>query len=110
MRELIEKIERRERLDLGGSGLGGARKWKEGMTNRDLGQALLDLFNGVGHDLELENEDPSDPAFVDYAGDAMSDAKVPGRKIEKALMWLRKGAKEKYDRETRKTYYVGLED
>jgi len=58
-------------------------------TTADLERALKDLLQEVGHDLGAE--DLSDEAFLDYAGDQMSDAQVPRKMIEAALKWCRDG-------------------
>lgn len=41
-------------------------------TSNKIYQAVMELFQSVGHDLELETKDPSDQAFVDYCGDLLS--------------------------------------
>lgn len=53
--------------------------------------AVQDLFAGVGPDLALKIEDPSDPAFIDYARDAMSWAGVPREMIDHVAEWCRCG-------------------
>ena len=54
-------------------------------TEQDVIDACLGLFHAVGTDLGMETEDPSDPAFLDYAGDSMSDAGVPSEMIDQVL-------------------------
>ena len=49
----------------------------------DLDRALGELFRAAAPDLGVS--DPSDDAFVDYAGDKMSDAGVPLEVADAAL-------------------------
>ena len=64
-------------------------EFREGDTAADLERALIQLHGQVGHD--LATEDVRDDAFVDYAGDQMSDARVPDDLIDAAQAWLRRG-------------------
>ena len=65
-------------------------------TDKGLGYWLMDLFNGVGLDLGLEKEDPSDPAFIDFAGDRMADLGVSSSMNDAAKEWLQRGAHGKF--------------
>lgn len=53
--------------------------------------AVLDLFQGVGSDLNLESEDPSDPAFVQYLRDVLSWSNVPKDMREHLIEWTQCG-------------------
>lgn len=59
-------------------------------SETDLKAALRELHGALGHD--LGSNDPSDDAFVDYAGDVMSDARVPFDLVDEMQAWLRAGA------------------
>ena len=76
---------RRELFVLGSS----RRAFSAEDTASDLENALRVLLDEVGHDLGAE--DYSDDSFLDYAGDAMSDAGVPDAMIDSALEWRRRG-------------------
>lgn len=69
----------------------GSLPWSASNTAADLESALLELFDGIAHDLQLEREDPSDDAFIDSAGDHMAWADVPRSAILRAIRWLRDG-------------------
>ncbi|MBX4215361.1 hypothetical protein KW797_00200 [Candidatus Parcubacteria bacterium] len=51
--------------------------------------ACLDLFHGCAPDLNLEVEDPSDPAFQDFCGDRLADFGVPSETIDRLLAKLK---------------------
>ena len=57
-------------------------------SDDDVYRACMDLFNSIGPDLALETEDPSDPAFIDYVGDTMTDAGIPYELIDNVILKL----------------------
>jgi len=63
-------------------------------AHRELGLALLYLFDTLAGDLGVEN--PDDPVFVDLAGDRMYDAQVPPELRQRAKAWLWSGARGEF--------------
>lgn len=70
----------------------GEDKYEEGKTSIiDVMDAALELFGSIGSDLQLEKEDPSDPAFIDLLRDRMSDANVPKVVRDHVVEWCKCG-------------------
>jgi hypothetical protein len=51
-------------------------------TSSKMYNSIMNLFQEVGSDLNLEIEDPSDFGFIDYCRDTLSDHKVPHNIID----------------------------
>lgn len=63
---------RKPRFGLSDTGRGPAAKFNPDVhTINDVMDAVMQEFNGVASDLGVD--DPSDPAFIDYIGDRLSD-------------------------------------
>jgi hypothetical protein len=54
-------------------------------TDKRAEDAAMSLFYGVGSDLHMEVEDPSDDAFQDWCGMMLFDMKVPIDMLDRVL-------------------------
>lgn len=63
-------------------------------SDDDLRQAVKDLFQGVAHDLGVNDE--KEDGFQDYAADTLHDFGVPSSKIDQILMNLSKKGTDRF--------------
>lgn len=71
-------------------------KWNSNISYEQIQDALIELYEEIANDLRIRSI--KDDRFLDYAGDALSDAKVPRELIDKSIKWLKKGALENIKR------------
>ena len=85
----------KQRIDLMNTGIGNSRRYDASTdTDDDLRKAVKDLFQGVAHDLGVQDE--KDDGFQDYAADALHDFGVPSAKIDQILMNLNKNGTDRF--------------
>jgi hypothetical protein len=63
-------------------------RWRPDLTDDQVQTALYHLFQGVGHDLGIQ--DIRDEAFEDYAGDQLCDTGMPMDEIDRHLELMRR--------------------